>query len=553
MLRAINRSRFLLNDSVLNNTYNVMKFRKRLNHEKPPKTFLEPDDSFELGNFENDVKPFLKHRKKAEARKILEDEVKRNEIPIIVCKNSKLNHYRNQTYDKFAPIPLASEHWRSHKFVGDHFKIKIHTRDYELQSRKEIVPFDESGLKQEILDIVKSHNVESMSEIQRLAIPAVLSGKNTLLGAETGCGKTLAYLLPILEQILVWKAKATQPSFNAPYVLILVPSRELSDQVKDFCEWFEELGIKTKALVGGNLGSKISNASFDEIDILVSTPFAVRKFIDANIYSLRNLRHTVLDEADCLLDDSFNESLTSFLHTLNLRSAPSPGKDVGVQLTMVSATLPTSISDILQDIIDVENLEMITTEKLHAVMPHITHEFIRTGRANRPSFFLHLAKKDFKKKAPSIIFCNHAETSTWVNSFLEDNGIPNILLHGEMQLHDRRGKFKSFQKGDVNTLVCTSLAARGLDTNRVEHVINYEFPSFIAEYVHRCGRTGRLSSKKSGTVTNLISGRNEIVLVQKIEMAVRTNSRLENVNPNIKRIVKYHKASDLEKKLGLLS
>lgn len=525
----------------------IGKTTERIQSVKYCSAVIEEPRTYELGNFDADLKPFLKSRKyRLRSNFIQRDQ---NETPIIKCKNPKLNHYYQQTYNKFSKIPLASENWTSNKSVGDYFSINVYPKNYMEEKQKSRMSFEESDMNPQLINVLKDRGITIMSEIQEKAIPQILSGKNCLLAAETGCGKTLAFLLPIIEQILQWK-KEMKPEYNAPFVLIITPSRELTDQIRDVIKWFMPLGINSLKTVGGSVRKKILNPPCKEIDVLVTTIGIITKLTSAGIFSLKNVRHVILDEADALLDDSFNEMTTRMLKRLNIRSRPSEVSWKGVQLTLVSATMPTSIVDILGEIIEIDHLEKITTFYLHHSMPHVIQKFLRLSRSVKPALLLKIAKAEYNRKAPFIIFCNGADTCQWMSAFLNESGISNISLHGEMSLRDRKGRFRKFQNEEEIVLICTSIASRGLDTKKVQHVLNYEFPLFIADYIHRCGRTGRLGSNIQGKVTNFITGKNEIELVQKIEKAVRMNCEFENVNPNIKRIINFHGASNFERTMS---
>lgn len=216
-------------------------------------------------------------------------------------------------------------------------------------------------------------------------------------------------------------------------------------------------------------------------------------------------------------------------------------------------------------------------------MPHVPQKFVRVNKSTKPAYILQIAKANYKSKVPTIVFwwvqriisivfisvvylaynifgfwffrySNDSSTCNWLSLFLNSNNVESIRLNGEMDWKLRRETFKQFQNGEYDIIICTSVAARGLDTCRVlvalfilsfqtllessttnivicvysyklmsiflkaQHVVNYEFPVFIADYIHRCGRTGRLGSKVPGKVTNLISSKNEIALTQKIEV-----------------------------------
>ncbi|VVC37077.1 Helicase, C-terminal,DEAD/DEAH box helicase domain,P-loop containing nucleoside triphosphate [Cinara cedri] len=471
---------------------------------------------------------------------------------VIKCKQKKLNHERNKKYDQFKEIPLASKGWKNKKAKGDYFTIHIYNDDYLPQSRKPQHMFENTGLSKSILNILKNRKITVPSQIQALGIPAILEGKNTLLAAETGCGKTLAYLTPIIQQILAHKEKVKlNNQFNSPLALVIVPGRELADQIGEVVQWFtEDLPLNVKVITGGHTKRLMTNPVFEENDIVVATIGAMSKLTNTGIYSMRYVRHVVLDEADTLMDDSFNELMTHFLKRFHFKSCSVRQSSNLTQLLLVSATMPTSLSEILADIIDIDSIHRITTDKLHTILPHVQQKFIKTNLGEKPSNLLLLAKKLSKSKTPTIIFCNKSSTCDWATMFLNENGIEAENLHGDMPYEIRVGKFKKYQNGIVDIMVSTDVGSRGLNTIRTKHIINYDFPYYIADYIHRCGRTGRLNAGTDGKVSNYICTDNEVNLVQKIELAARTMKSLPNVNGNITKIRRFHLLNELEKKVA---
>lgn len=209
----------------------------------------------------------------------------------------------------------------------------------------------------------------------------------------------------------------------------------------------------------------------------------------------------------------------------------------GCQLTLVAATNPTSIYSILENFIEPDSLEKISSPKLHKIMPHVPQTFYRLGVTEKPGKLVELVKKAVNNKQPTIIFSNNARTCDWITLMLQENGIPILNLNGDMPSIVRIGKFKGFKDGDVLALSCTDIASKGLDTSHAQLVINYDCPRYMADYIHRCGRVGRYNSPKDCRVVNFITYPHEIEFVNKIEMAVRTHQALPNVNANIKRII----------------
>lgn len=241
---------------------------------------------------------------------------------LITCKRPEFNlhrgDYRNENAE-FGTIPLCSDGWHHYKAKNDYFIIHPHmTAEDEIQNRDHEKTFDTFGINEQLqLNLEVRLNVQKTTMIQNQAIPQILKNQHTLIAAETGCGKTLAYLVPILENVLKLKQSAGDQrfsEFNTPKVLIVTPSRELAIQIGEVCEDVcHNLNIKTKVIIGGHTKSLMKNPPIAEIDVLVATLGALSKLITTNIYRMHEVRHVVLDEADTLLDDSFKGKLQYIL------------------------------------------------------------------------------------------------------------------------------------------------------------------------------------------------------------------------------------------------
>ncbi|KDR24181.1 probable ATP-dependent RNA helicase DDX28 isoform X2 [Zootermopsis nevadensis] len=470
----------------------------------------------------------------------------------ISCKRKEYNLYKGFTYGKFENIPLASKGWHHRKSKGDFFTIQKYKENPAISDSSETsVTFADTGINSNIIGVLEEQEITEPTVIQKDGIPTILEGHNTLLTAETGCGKTLAYLLPMIQQILIWQRLLTENRFNSPLGVIVSPNRELAIQIGKVAEKFaSKLMFNTQVLTGGHTKRKMLNPSYEQVDLLVASLGALSKLTTTGIYSMKNVRHVVLDEADTLLDDSFNEKLCHFLKRFhfqfkgtNILTSVPPG----VQLTLVSATLPTSLPDVLSSVIETESLLRVTSNQVHRILPHVPQKFYRLGRSQKPVQLLTMVKQDVVKKHPVIIFSNKAPTCDWISMFLNENGVKCVNLNGKMPFDIRTGKLNSFLLGDVDVISCTDIGSRGIDTIRVKHVINYDFPLYMADYIHRCGRTGRVGSDEGSRVSNLIVSSREVELVQKIETAARKMDALPNVNGNITRTIKYRILKNLEK------
>lgn len=457
-------------------------------------------------------------------------------LPIISCKRPEYNHFEGQSYSKFDGVKLASSGWLHAKSKGDYFTIY---GDANKKEEKNVFKksYSDIGVRSELIEVLVAQGYELPTAIQAKAIPFILEGYNTAVTAETGCGKTLAYLLPIFQHVLEWK-KCVKNEFNSPLAVIITPSRELATQIGEVAQNIaQNLNLNVTTLVGGRTKQKMLNPPIEYCDILVTTLGAYSKLVTTGIYKIHNVHHMVLDEADTLLDDSFSGKLSHLLKKYQIQfKVQHQIPPVGCQLTLVSATLPHELPDSVSAFVDPQSLKTVTTSKIHRIQPHVPHKFLRLGKAQKPVELLKLVRADLNLKRPVMIFSNQTPTCDFVSMFLNENGIECININGKMAIPLKAGKFEMFKSGQVNVLSCTDIASRGLDTNRVQHIINYDFPLYTADYIHRCGRTGRLGSA-GGAVTNFVAWPREVRLVQRIEASVRRDKELPHVNANIRRII----------------
>lgn len=195
--------------------------------------------------------------------------------------------------------------------------------------------------------------------------------------------------------------------------------------------------------------------------------------------------------------------------------------------------MPKNAQEALKTVIDPTTLEHVVSPHLHRLMPNITQKFLRIGKGERPFELLRMAKQMVDKRRPLIVFSNYRDHCQFLAHFLNDNDVETAALV-KNDFDGMRGlQFRRFQMGQAHVLCTTDLSSRGLDTRRAHHVLNYDFPWHIADYIHRCGRIGRVSSGDNCRVTSFVSQLFEVPLVQKIEHSARTERLLPDVNANI--------------------
>ena len=194
--------------------------------------------------------------------------------------------------------------------------------------------------------------------------------------------------------------------------------------------------------------------------------------------------------------------------------------------------------------IDTDSIKVIQTQHLHKVLPHVYQKFIRSPKINRTDYLLEILEKDVEKKRQVLIFSNKASTSAFISHFLNGKGIETLHFSGgNMHPTARKQSLDKFLTKQVPILSCTDLVSRGIDTQLVQHVINYDFPMSISDYLHRVGRVGRAGASHQGKVTSLVFGKISIALVQELEKSVRLNKTIPNVDGNIIGLIQNYNSS----------
>ncbi|CAD5122508.1 DgyrCDS10932 [Dimorphilus gyrociliatus] len=381
-------------------------------------------------------------------------------------------------------------------------------------------------------------NIKDPTAVQAKIIPYFLNGKNVLCSAETGSGKTLAYLIPIVQNLLYSQyQKSGETIPNQPSAVILVPNRELAEQVYNVaCDLCKHSDIRPHYFVGGRSTKRfINNPELKKMDILISTPGSLSKLLTNKIYNTDMVKYVIIDECDTMMDDSFMHLTSRVLRKLNVESSLHDGLELGTQIGLFSATIPKDVISTLRGLVDLESLERIQTPAVHKLMPHISQKFERVKSSEKDGLLLKRLHHNVLKSTATMVFCNTSSTSSYLSYLLAENNIAHEMVNGKMPQRVREGRYNRFQMGEVEVLIGTDILSRGLDTCRTQHVINYNFPSFLSDYIHRAGRVGRIQSQGTGFVLNYISNIWEVDLVWKIELAARKVGILDNVDANIRK------------------
>ena len=287
---------------------------------------------------------------------------------VLKCRVKGLDHYMGQNYDRYKKIPLATEMWQNKGTKGDHFSILPHKRPtHKITDRDHVAFSDYEEIDPRLVEALSAAGYQRPTYIQDKSIPAVLDGRSMVIASEAGNGKTLAYLVPVLQRALEAKEAESEAGTagrrkNAPLAVIAVPGYELAGQVRSVAMSIADpLGIKVGMVTGGNIERKLADERRYNVDILVGSFGGLEKLIRGGLYSARALRHVVYDEADTLLDDTFNQESVPLLSFL------SRGGVAGLQVLLVGATFPTSLGNILGSVMEEDELERMTTNYVHRV------------------------------------------------------------------------------------------------------------------------------------------------------------------------------------------
>ncbi|XP_047435729.1 probable ATP-dependent RNA helicase DDX28 [Mugil cephalus] len=490
---------------------------------------------------------------------------------LIQGRNPERNQSAGYVLGKFERPVLCSKGWKHSKSCGDYFIIN-NVKDaapYIAENKKEDAENQKEGAKkkredadkqkedvekkppvtfhnlricEQLVETLDSVGIKYPTTVQQQTIPKVMRGHNILCAAETGSGKTLCYLLPIIQRCRLQSDEEEEmysEDRSKICSVIVVPSRELAEQVATVSRRLgAPFGLLTRTLGGGRgVGHIKEFFKRDHPDILVATPGALVKALRRRCLDLSELRFFVVDEADTMFDPSFSSMLEDILQHTNIAHDPSETRGLGhkAQLLLVGATFPGGVGDVLSQVTDLGRMVVIKSKMLHFLMPHVKQTFLKVRSADKIlelNQAVKLLQQD-KGGGAVLVFCNKSSTVNWLGYSLEEMGVKHARLQGEMPAAVRAGIFHSFQKGTVDVLVCTDIASRGLDTSRVRLVVNYDFPESQTDYIHRAGRVGRAGGVEDVEVLSFVTKPWDVELVQKIETAARRRSSLPGLESEI--------------------
>ena len=340
--------------------------------------------------------------------------------------------------------------------------------------------FESLGLSQPILQALASKNYDTPTPIQMQAIPSVLAGRDLLGIAQTGTGKTAAFMLPSIDRLVAANRRAAP---KACRMLVLAPTRELASQIAESARSYGQYSqMRVATVFGGTSIGKNRQDVARGVDVLVATPGRLIDLVEQNALTLREVEILVLDEADQMMDLGFIHALKQIVRYL-------PAKR---QTLFFSATMPKSIQQLaaqfINDPVQVSVAPAATT--VERVDQYVT--FVQ--QAEKQALLTMMLRHGFSERGNMdrvLIFTRTKHGADRVVKLLAGNGIAANAIHGNKSQPQRERALAEFKGGKAKILVATDIAARGIDVSGVSHVINFELPNVAEQYVHRIGRTAR--------------------------------------------------------------
>jgi len=354
------------------------------------------------------------------------------------------------------------------------------------------MPFAALGLSPPLVNAVARLGHEAPTRVQREAIPALLQGGDAWVSAETGSGKTAAFVLPLLERLSREERRTPRPI----RALVLAPTRELATQIEaTFASYGNALPLrlKTCAVFGGVSENPQMMALRGGADIVVATPGRLLDLLAKNALQLSSVQTLVLDEADRLLSLGFGAELTRILELLPRER----------QTVFVSATFPPALNTLAQSLLRTPTRIRIDAQARE--VPLIAQRAIEVDEGKRTALLRHLLASHAWPTVLVFVASRHA--ARHVASKLSRVGIAAAELHADLSQGARRQALASLQAGNVQVLVATDVAARGLDVRHLAAVVNYDLPRSPTDYLHRIGRTGRAG--ESGVAISFVTANDD--------------------------------------------
>ena len=357
-----------------------------------------------------------------------------------------------------------------------------------------IKTFGEAELRPLILENITKSGYAVPTPVQKNALPIIKSGRDLMACAQTGSGKTAAFLLPVIHKLIEIQADPKEgASTQSPQCVVITPTRELAIQIHNEARKFSQGSIvKSVVTYGGTSVNYQATQLTKGCNILVSTPGRLMDYVEKGRISFSDLKFLVLDEADRMLDMGFMPDIQKCIENPNM---PASGER---QTLMFSATFPDDIQTAAQEFLN--DYLFLTVGLVGGACSDVEQTFYEVANPDKREKLEELmqdASRDPKER--TLVFVQTKRNADFLASFLSGTGLPTTSIHGDRLQREREEALYDFREGTYPILVATAVAARGLDIPGVAHVINYDMPDDVDEYVHRIGRTGRLGNLGKAT------------------------------------------------------
>uniref|UniRef100_A0A0K8TQY4 RNA helicase n=1 Tax=Tabanus bromius TaxID=304241 RepID=A0A0K8TQY4_TABBR len=409
-----------------------------------------------------------------------------------------------------------------------------------------ITSFDEVKLTEIISNNIALARYDKPTPVQKYAIPIIIGGRDLMACAQTGSGKTAAFLVPILNRMYELGFNNPRPYRRKPYPLglILAPTRELATQIYEEARKFAYRSrMRPVVLYGGSNTSEQIQELNRGCHLVVATPGRLEDLINRGKVGLDNIKFLVLDEADRMLDMGFEPQIRRIVEECNM---PPTGER---QTLMFSATFPKTIQELAGAFL--HNYVFLSVGRVGSTSENITQTIIWVSEIDKRSYLLDLLNQfscgadEYTKEHLTLIFVETKKGADALEQFLHDLRFPVTSIHGDRSQKEREEALKCFRSGSCPILVATAVAARGLDIPHVKHVINFDLPTDFEEYIHRIGRTGRMGNL--GVATSFYNEKNRNIASDLKSLLIEAK---QNVPPFLENVSVQSSSHSSGKRMG---
>ena len=376
-----------------------------------------------------------------------------------------------------------------------------------------VVRFDSLALDPKLLRAVAESGYESMTPIQAKAIPLVLAGRDMMGAAQTGTGKTAAFSLPLLQKMLRHETASMSPARHPVRALVLAPTRELADQVAANVKNYAKFTQLRSTVVFGGIDMKPQTLQLKAgVEVLIATPGRLLDHIEAKNAVLNQVEYVVLDEADRMLDIGFLPDLQRILSYLPKER----------QTLLFSATFSPEIKRLAESYL--QDPVLVEVARPNATATNVEQRFYGVTDDDKRAVVRQILRQ--RELSQALVFVNSKLGAARLARSFERDGLKTTALHGDKSQDERLKALDAFKRGDVDVLVATDVAARGLDIADLPAVFNFDVPFNAEDYVHRIGRTGRAGA--SGLAVTLVT-RDDTRLMNDIEKLIKKKLDIEPI------------------------